>query len=85
MTVRNANVGGDTQPEFLEFAGHELLPALREAYGKAEDPAIRRRGTDLEVERSDGARSGGFLRAVNRTTLGSPPASTACRSATRRS
>jgi hypothetical protein len=59
-----AQVGGDTQPEFLEFAGHELLPALREAYGKAEDPAIRRRGTDLEVERSDGARFGGFLRAV---------------------
>jgi G6PDH family F420-dependent oxidoreductase len=53
-----AQVGGDTQPEFLEFAAHELLPALREAYGKAEDPAIRRRGTDLEIERSDGARSG---------------------------
>jgi hypothetical protein len=38
-----AQVGGDTQPEFLEYAAHELIPALREAYGKAEEPVIRRR------------------------------------------
>jgi G6PDH family F420-dependent oxidoreductase len=41
--VALVQVGGDTQPEFLEFAGRELIPALREAYGKAEAPAIRRR------------------------------------------
>jgi hypothetical protein len=28
------------QPEFLEFARTELLPALREEYGEAKDPAI---------------------------------------------
>ncbi|MDT7686344.1 MAG: hypothetical protein QOG57_6654 [Pseudonocardiales bacterium] len=41
--VAVAQVGGDTQPEFLEYAAHELIPALREAYGKAEEPVIRRR------------------------------------------
>jgi G6PDH family F420-dependent oxidoreductase len=33
-------VGGDTQPEFLSFAERELLPALREEYGKADDARI---------------------------------------------
>jgi G6PDH family F420-dependent oxidoreductase len=34
-------VGGDTQPEFLTFAEHDLLPALRQEYGKPEARAIR--------------------------------------------
>lgn len=34
-------VGGDMQPDFLEFARAELLPALREEYGEARDSAIR--------------------------------------------
>jgi len=34
-------VGGDTQPDYLAFAERELLPALREEYGKADAPAIR--------------------------------------------
>jgi G6PDH family F420-dependent oxidoreductase len=42
--VALVQVGGETQPDFLEFAGRELLPALREEYGKAEDPGIRVRG-----------------------------------------
>jgi hypothetical protein len=33
-------VGGDTQPEFLRFAEAELLPALREEYGKSDDARI---------------------------------------------
>src|SRR6478672_3370702 len=33
-------VGGDTQPEFLRFAADELLPALREEYGKSDDARI---------------------------------------------
>ncbi|MHA6793538.1 TIGR03557 family F420-dependent LLM class oxidoreductase [Pseudonocardia bannensis] len=41
--VALAQVGGETQPEFLRFAGRELLPALHEEYGRTEDPAIRRR------------------------------------------
>jgi hypothetical protein len=36
-------VAASSQPEFLEYAAHELIPALREAYGKAEEPVIRRR------------------------------------------
>lgn len=36
-------VGGDTQAEFLRFAAAELLPALREEFGKADDPRIRPR------------------------------------------
>ncbi len=39
--VALAQVGGETQAEFLQFAGAELLPALREEYGEAKDPAIR--------------------------------------------
>jgi G6PDH family F420-dependent oxidoreductase len=42
--VALVQVGGSTQPEFLELAGRELLPALREEYGKAEDPTIHARG-----------------------------------------
>jgi G6PDH family F420-dependent oxidoreductase len=39
--VALVQVGGDTQPDFLAFAQHELLPALREEYGKTDAPAIR--------------------------------------------
>ncbi|NMI00347.1 TIGR03557 family F420-dependent LLM class oxidoreductase [Pseudonocardia acidicola] len=35
-----AQVGGDTQPAFLEFARDELLPALRQEYGASTDPSI---------------------------------------------
>jgi G6PDH family F420-dependent oxidoreductase len=42
--VALVQVGGPTQPEFLELARRELLPALREEYGKSEDPTIRVRG-----------------------------------------
>jgi hypothetical protein len=42
--VALVQVGGSTQPEFLELAGRELLSALREEYGDAEDPTIRVRG-----------------------------------------
>ncbi|HXV94044.1 MAG TPA: TIGR03557 family F420-dependent LLM class oxidoreductase [Pseudonocardia sp.] len=38
--VALVQVGGRTQPEFCEFAAAELLPALREEYGKADDPRI---------------------------------------------
>jgi hypothetical protein len=38
--VALVEVGGEMQPEFLEFARTELLPALREEYGEAKDPAI---------------------------------------------
>ncbi len=36
-----AQIGGDTQPDYLTFAERELLPALREEYGKTDAPAIR--------------------------------------------
>jgi G6PDH family F420-dependent oxidoreductase len=39
--VALVQVGGDTQPEYLAFAERELLPALREEYGKSAAPAIR--------------------------------------------
>ncbi len=38
--VALAQVGGDTQPEFLQFAQAQLLPALREEYGAPKDPTI---------------------------------------------
>ena len=38
--VALVQVGGDTQPEFLRFAEEELLPALREEYGKSDDARI---------------------------------------------
>jgi G6PDH family F420-dependent oxidoreductase len=39
--VALVQVGGETQPGYLAFAERELLPALREQYGKSEAPAIR--------------------------------------------
>jgi hypothetical protein len=33
-------VGGETQPDLLELAQSDLLPALRAEYGEAKDPAI---------------------------------------------
>jgi G6PDH family F420-dependent oxidoreductase len=39
--VALVQIGGDTQPDYLTFAERELLPALREQYGKADAPAIR--------------------------------------------
>jgi G6PDH family F420-dependent oxidoreductase len=39
--VALAQVGGDAQPAFLDFARDTLLPALREEFGEAKDPAIR--------------------------------------------
>jgi G6PDH family F420-dependent oxidoreductase len=41
--VALAQIGGDTQPEFLRFAERELLPALRAEYGEGKDSAIRPR------------------------------------------
>jgi len=38
--VAVVQVGGDTQPEFLRFAADDLLPALREEYGKSDDARI---------------------------------------------
>ncbi|MBN9099371.1 MAG: TIGR03557 family F420-dependent LLM class oxidoreductase [Pseudonocardia sp.] len=39
--VALVQVGGETQPEFIEFARAQLLPALREEYGQSKGPAIR--------------------------------------------
>jgi hypothetical protein len=39
--VALVQVGGDTQPDYVGFAQRELLPALREEYGKADAPTIR--------------------------------------------
>ena len=39
--VALAQIGGDTQPEFLDFAAAELLPALRTEYGEPGNSAIR--------------------------------------------
>jgi G6PDH family F420-dependent oxidoreductase len=39
--VALVQVGGYSQPEFLPIAERDLLPALREEYGKPEAPAIR--------------------------------------------
>ncbi|OZM77868.1 TIGR03557 family F420-dependent LLM class oxidoreductase [Pseudonocardia sp. MH-G8] len=39
--VALVQVGGDTQHAYLRFAERELLPALREEYGRTEAPAIR--------------------------------------------
>ena len=41
--VALAQIGGDTQPEFLRFAQRELLPALRAEYGEGKDATIRPR------------------------------------------
>jgi len=42
--VALVEVGGEMQPDYLEFARTELLPALREEFGEAKDSAIRGRG-----------------------------------------
>jgi G6PDH family F420-dependent oxidoreductase len=39
--VALVQVGGQTQPEFIAVAERELLPALREEYGKTDDARIR--------------------------------------------
>jgi G6PDH family F420-dependent oxidoreductase len=39
--VALVQVGGQTQPEFIAAAERELLPALREEYGKTDDARIR--------------------------------------------
>ena len=36
-------IGGQTQAEFVSFAARELLPALREEYGKPDDVAVHAR------------------------------------------
>ena len=36
-------IGGQTQADFLSVAAHELLPALREEYGKSDDAVVRPR------------------------------------------
>jgi G6PDH family F420-dependent oxidoreductase len=41
--VALAQIGGDSQPEFLRFAERELLPALRAEYGEGKDATIRPR------------------------------------------
>ena len=41
--VALVQIGGQTQAEFVSFAARELLPALREEYGKADDVTIRSR------------------------------------------
>ncbi|WP_232662770.1 TIGR03557 family F420-dependent LLM class oxidoreductase [Pseudonocardia sp. TRM90224] len=38
--VTLAQTGGETQTEFLEFAGQQLLPALREEFGSCDAPGI---------------------------------------------
>ena len=41
--VALVQIGGQTQAEFVSFAARELLPALREEYGKPDDVAVRAR------------------------------------------
>ncbi|MEJ3657051.1 TIGR03557 family F420-dependent LLM class oxidoreductase [Actinomycetes bacterium KLBMP 9759] len=41
--VALAQIGGETQEEFLEFAAADLLPALREEFGEPKDAQIRLR------------------------------------------
>jgi G6PDH family F420-dependent oxidoreductase len=36
-------IGGQTQADFPSVAAHELLPALREEYGKSDDAVVRPR------------------------------------------
>lgn len=38
--VALAQIGGETQDAFLDFAAAQLLPALREEFGTANDPEI---------------------------------------------
>jgi G6PDH family F420-dependent oxidoreductase len=41
--VALVQIGGQTQADFLSFAARELLPALREEYGKSDDAAVTAR------------------------------------------
>jgi G6PDH family F420-dependent oxidoreductase len=41
--VALVQIGGQTQAEFVSFAARELLPALREEYGKPDDVVVRPR------------------------------------------
>ena len=41
--VALVQIGGRTQTEFVSFAARELLPALREEYGKPDNVAVRAR------------------------------------------
>ena len=41
--VALVQIGGQTQAEFLSFAARELLPALREEYGKSDDATVTAR------------------------------------------
>jgi G6PDH family F420-dependent oxidoreductase len=41
--VALVQIGGQTQADFLSFAARELLPALREEYGKSDDAVVRPR------------------------------------------
>jgi G6PDH family F420-dependent oxidoreductase len=41
--VALVQIGGQTQAEFLAFAARELLPALREEFGKTDDAAVTAR------------------------------------------
>jgi G6PDH family F420-dependent oxidoreductase len=41
--VALVQIDGRTQPDFVSFAARELLPALREEYGKTDDAVIRAR------------------------------------------
>jgi hypothetical protein len=41
--VALVQIGGQTQADFVSFAARELLPALREEYGKVDDVAVRPR------------------------------------------
>ena len=41
--VALVQIGGRTQPGFLDLAARELLPALREEYGKPDDAVVRAR------------------------------------------
>ena len=41
--VALVQIGGQTQADFLSFASRELLPALREEYGKSDDATVTAR------------------------------------------
>jgi G6PDH family F420-dependent oxidoreductase len=41
--VAIVQIDGETQPDFLSFAARQLLPALRDEYGKSDDAVVRAR------------------------------------------
>jgi G6PDH family F420-dependent oxidoreductase len=41
--VAIVQIDGETQPDFLSFAARQLLPALRDEYGKSDDVVVRAR------------------------------------------